>query len=120
MSLEINGLEELKNYLGEVPKLAEEELQEVIRKNTVRLKDQTTQNAVFGRFPVKYKNQKRTGFLRNSIQMKVSRLEGEVGALAPYGGYVEFGTRFMRAQPYLTPAFDEVSKQFKDDLKKLV
>lgn len=37
-----------------------------------------------------------------------------------YAPYVEFGTRFMLAQPYLGPAFQKQLPIFKKDLSKLV
>ena len=39
---------------------------------------------------------------------------------AEYAPYVEFGTRFMNAQPYLKPAFKKQSKQFRKDMNELV
>lgn len=47
----------------------------------------------------------RTGRLRSSIRVaKVDRDRAVIEAGAPYAGYVELGTRYMRAQPYLRPA----------------
>jgi len=37
-----------------------------------------------------------------------------------YASYVEFGTRFMEAQPYMKPAFEKQSKQFRKDMNELV
>jgi HK97 gp10 family phage protein len=47
----------------------------------------------------------RTGHLRSTIQsLKYDELIGAVVAMADYAVFVEFGTRYMRAQPYLRPA----------------
>ena len=46
----------------------------------------------------------RTGHLRSSIYAKISEWVAEIGAEATYGLFVEFGTRRMRARPYLYPA----------------
>lgn len=46
----------------------------------------------------------RTGHLRSSIYAKISEWVAEVGAEATYGLFVELGTRYMRARPYLYPA----------------
>lgn len=47
----------------------------------------------------------RTGRLRNSIGISDPGPRSVVvDATAPYAGYVELGTRYMRAQPYLRPA----------------
>lgn len=53
-----------------------------------------------------------SGNLRNSMYRKdISDMRVEVGNTADYAVYVEFGTRFMGAQPYLIPAVDETRKQ---------
>ena len=47
----------------------------------------------------------RTGFLRSTIYgARTGELMGYVGATASYAFFVEFGTRFMNAKPYLRPA----------------
>lgn len=56
----------------------------------------------------------RTGNLRSSILdpnrglqlASVGVIQGSVGSGTNYGLYVELGTRFMRAQPFLRPAVD--------------
>jgi HK97 gp10 family phage protein len=47
----------------------------------------------------------RTGRLQRSIGVRsVNSETAVVEASAPYAGYVELGTRYMKAQPYLKPA----------------
>jgi HK97 gp10 family phage protein len=46
----------------------------------------------------------RTGYLRSTIYARISEWVAEIGAEATYAYWVEFGTRYMRAQPYLYPA----------------
>jgi HK97 gp10 family phage protein len=53
------------------------------------------------RVPVK------TGNLRSSIYSKISEWVAEVGAEAAYAMFVELGTRYMRARPFLYPAVQE-------------
>lgn len=48
-----------------------------------------------------------TGHLRNSIYSKISEWVAEVGAEAAYAMFVELGTRYMRARPFLFPAVQE-------------
>jgi HK97 gp10 family phage protein len=48
----------------------------------------------------------RTGYLQSTIYAKSVDWQIEVGAEAPYAAAVEFGTRNMRAQPYLNPAIE--------------
>ncbi len=63
-----------------------------------------------------------TGTLRRSINLEISDggMTATVEPTAEYAPYVELGTRFMEAQPFLKPAFEEQKKQFEKDLKELV
>lgn len=49
----------------------------------------------------------RTGHLRSSIYAKISEWVAQIGAQATYALFVEFGTRYMRARPYLYPAIQQ-------------
>lgn len=55
-----------------------------------------------------------TGRLRSSITFQMSTLDSrpavEVGTNVEYAPFVEFGTRYMRAQPYLIPALIRVAE----------
>lgn len=62
-----------------------------------------------------------TGHLRNSIQaQRTGDAEAEVTVGAEYAGYVEYGTRHMAAQPYLTPAAEEQREPFEQAMRQLV
>lgn len=62
------------------------------------------------------------GTLKRSIGLEFTDggMSAEVEPTAEYAPYVELGTRFMEAQPYLKPAFEEQSKEFRKDMQKLV
>ncbi|HEY7864380.1 MAG TPA: HK97-gp10 family putative phage morphogenesis protein [Psychromonas sp.] len=63
-----------------------------------------------------------TGNLRGQIGFERSP-DGksvEVFANAPYSGYVEFGTRYQRAQPYFRPAIIKAVRQLNADLTRLI
>jgi HK97 gp10 family phage protein len=51
----------------------------------------------------------RTGALKASITKAGGGGDWIVTATAAYAGYVEFGTRYMAAQPYLRPALEGLS-----------
>lgn len=58
-----------------------------------------------------------TGFLRSSLYYKTEGpLSYSVGAKAGYSGYVEYGTRYMKAKPYIRPAFLIVHQTMKPDI----
>lgn len=64
----------------------------------------------------------RTGQLQRSITHE-ERDGGFTAEIAPhtnYAAYVEYGTRYMAAQPYMRPAFIQQSARFKADLAKLM
>jgi len=58
----------------------------------------------------------RTGYMRDSVFHDIveSDLGFVFGAKANYSGYVEFGTRFMRAQPFIRPALDANQQKLLD------
>ena len=49
----------------------------------------------------------RTGYLQSTIYAVIKDWIAEVGAEAEYAAFVEFGTRYMMAQPYLYPALEQ-------------
>lgn len=63
-----------------------------------------------------------TGYLRRSINMNLleAGLTGIVGPTVDYASYVEYGTRFMSAQPYVRPAFNYQKVKFMAEMKALV
>jgi len=81
----------------------------------------------------------RTGFLRNSIYVRTaddsdygggadllpeieapeSDQEAWVAVGANYGIYLEFGTRFMAAQPYMVPGAEQVRGGFEQAMQAL-
>lgn len=64
-----------------------------------------------------------TGTLANSITIEGGHpgsLSMMVVTTAGYGAYVNFGTRFMAAQPFMTQAAEHGARIFKADLAKLV
>ena len=63
-----------------------------------------------------------TGNLKRNIGLEIrdGGLTGEVEPTAEYAAYVEYGTRFMNAQPYMRPSYNQQKEKFKSDMKKLV
>ena len=56
----------------------------------------------------------------NKMQMFAATADGvEVGYNAGYSAFVEYGTRFMKAQPYFEPAINKVASTLKSRLRKL-
>lgn len=61
-----------------------------------------------------------TGFLKNSIQArKVGPAHWRLTVGADYGVYLEYGTRFMAAQPFFFPAVAEVAPSFLQAMRRI-
>ncbi|WP_122646720.1 HK97-gp10 family putative phage morphogenesis protein [Enterococcus mediterraneensis] len=63
-----------------------------------------------------------TGFLRRSIIFRISDGGFSAGSIAQaeYAPYVEFGTRFMSAQPFMYPSYLAQKQKFLADLGRLM
>lgn len=55
-----------------------------------------------------------TGYLRSSIYAFVKDWVAEIGAEATYAMFVEFGTRYMMAQPFIYPAIRDHLPRLED------
>lgn len=60
-----------------------------------------------------------TGHLKSTIQSDVDGASGVVGVGAEYSVYVEHGTRYMAAQPFLNPAVEAVRPSFNAALRQI-
>lgn len=116
----LEGDVELQKAIAKNIKL--EAMQRIIKNNGSNLQKKAQRNADFkGHYEGK-KFVKPTGNLKRSIGLEISAngLTATVEPTADYAAYVEYGTRFMDAQPYLKPAYTEQLAKFKSDLSKLV
>lgn len=107
MSFQISGADAL---LSKLKKMAtHDDVKAAVKVNTTELAQGAMRNA-----PVD------TGNLRRSIVPSITDLVGQVNATAEYSGYVEMGTRYMAAQPYMGPAFQVQRSKFLSDLQRLM
>jgi HK97 gp10 family phage protein len=107
LALRITGLDRIREGLAAAP----HELRVVANRVCDDMMSEVTERAK-EIVPV------RTGRLRNSIyRKKTGFLSWEVGATMFYAGFVEFGTRYMRARPYLRPAVEEKMPEIREELK---
>jgi HK97 gp10 family phage protein len=116
----LEGDVELQKAIAKNIKL--ENMKRIIKNNGSNLQKKAQKNADFKGH---YKGKKfvtPSGNLKRSIGLEISAngLTATVEPTAEYAAYVEFGTRFMNAQPYLKPAFEEQKNKLKQDLNKLV
>lgn len=114
-TIKFEGLAELDKALAK--RLSMDAVKRVVQKNgdqmNKRAKDNTKTAFVKG-----YSH----GDTAGSINTEIS--DGGMTAIVEpttdYAAYVELGTRFMEAEPFLKPAWEEQKEQFKKDLDKLV
>lgn len=111
--IKVKGLDKLQKALKDNVSL--EDVKTVVQKNGERLQRKMKKNADF-------KKGYQTGTTKRSIglEIKDSGFTAEVAPETEYSPYVEHGTRFMEAQPFIRPAFEEQKAKFKSDMQKLV
>lgn len=109
----VDGLEELEKMLKANATL--NDVRRVVRQNGSELQRRMQGKADF-------KMGYQTGTTKRSIGLEItdSGMTADVGPETEYSPYLEYGTRFMEAQPFVRPALEEQSEQFKRDLQKLV
>lgn len=111
--IKIDGLEELEKKLKANVTL--NDVKRVVRQNGAELQKKIQDKADF-------KMGYQTGTTKRSVGLEIKD-EGLTAESAPeteYSPYVEYGTRFMSAQPFVRPALEEQAAQFKSDMQKLV
>lgn len=92
LSLELRGFEEFRRFLKDFgPRIR------------IAMEDASEEASKLIATRAKSIAPKRTGRLRDSIRASGFMIE----ARAPYSRFVEFGTRKMKAQPFLRPALEE-------------
>lgn len=111
--IRIEGLEELQKKLKKNANM--DDVKKVVRQNGSQLQQKIQRKADF-------QKGYQTGATKRSVTLEFSGdgLTAESGPTTDYAEYLEFGTRFMDAQPFVKPALEEQSKKFESDLRKLV
>lgn len=111
--IKVDGIKELEKALKD--KVTLDDVKKVVRQNGSELQSKMQGKADF-------KKGYQTGTTKRSIRLEVkdSGFTAEVGPETEYSPYLEYGTRFMDAQPFVRPAYEEQKAQFKSDMQKLV
>jgi HK97 gp10 family phage protein len=105
----LDGAEELKANLEKITETKRQRVKEVVGVSGLNVQ----RNAKL-LCPVD------TGTLRNSIMADFEELTATVHTNIPYAPYVEFGTRKMAAEPYLTPAAEVEQPKFINKLIEIL
>ena len=124
MRIEFNGLEEIEGKLRDNCNL--DDIRAVVRQNGAELQSKMQRKATF-RGHYEWKAGKGLVFVKPSgttkrsisLELRDGDMTAAVGPSTEYSPYLEYGTRFMAAQPFVGPAFNEQKIIFKNDLQKL-
>lgn len=114
--IKITGLDKLQNALKD--NVSMDLVKRVVHDHGLAMLDKIEANADFTQGY-------QTGETKRSVtaaglNITDGGLTAEAGATTEYAPYLEHGTRFMEAQPFVKPAFDEQSEHFKRHMKRLV
>lgn len=116
LSVSISGLKPAQKKL--LKKADLDGIRKVVRTNTAELTANAQRNApVSTEATVPHGPH---GVLKGSINAEITEdgMAGVVKTGVDYAEYVELGTRFMDAQPYMKPAFEKQKPVFLRDIKK--
>lgn len=116
MKVEIQVEQELIKRLKKLNKM--DFVKDKVKKHGGELQENMKQKATPG---VIYVQGYSRGDTKKSIgiSIKDNGLTAQVGSGMEYTPYVEYGTRFMEAEPVVRPAFNEQKNKFIDDIRKL-
>ena len=111
--IKVEGLEKLEKALKDNVTL--DDVKRIVKNNGSQLQRKMQNNADF-------KKGYQTGTTKRSIglEMQDGGFTVEVGPETEYSPYVEYGTRYMDAQPFIKPAHEEQKQKFKQDMQRLV
>lgn len=111
--IKFEGIEELERALKD--NVTMDDVKKVVKHHGGALQEKIVKNADF-------KKGYQTGATKDSIGLEIQDggMTAESGAKTEYSPYLEYGTRFMDAQPFVKPAFDAQAPLFKNDLNRLM
>ena len=112
-SIKVKGLDKLQKALKDNVTL--DDVKKVVKHNGSQLHRKMQNEADFTKGYA-------TGATKRSIGLEIqnSGMTAVVKPTTEYSPYLEYGTRFMQAQPFVRPAFNEQKQKFKQDMQKLV
>lgn len=110
---EVKGLEKLEKKLRHNATM--QDVAKVVKTNGIQMTNTMIRNADFTKGYA-------TGQTKRSITLEIkdSGFTAEAEPSTEYSPYLEYGTRFMEAQPFVRPAYDAQKEKFKRDMDKLV
>ena len=108
-SHKITGVTELKGVIASARRNAPRQTVQVVKNNAEEIKKTAKKLAPTD-----------TWFMHDSIYTRHTGMMSIIHSPAPYSGYVENGTRFMGAQPFMYPAVEQQQAKFQKDLQDVM
>lgn len=110
--IKLEGMEKLQVKLKKNVQMSD--VKRVVKENGAQMQEKMQRKANF-------KKGYQTGTTKRSIGMSIKDggMTAEAGPKTEYSPYLEHGTRYMEAQPFVYPSYAIQKEQFKSDLKKL-
>ena len=118
VDVKIEGLQALISDI-DARKYSGKQIRNVVMKNGANLQEDAQKRMTK---TVAYVKGYSKGTTRRSTTLSISD-DGMTATVAPhteYFPYVEYGTRYMEAEPTLNPAFQKIKQQFYKDVMDLV
>lgn len=111
--VKIDGLDKLQKALKD--NVTMDDVKRVVSTNGSQLQRKMQANAEFTKGY-------QTGQTKRSIGLEITDggFAAEVEPTTEHSPYLEYGTRFMEAQPFVGPAYNEQVQKFKRDMDRLV
>ncbi len=111
--IKIEGLDKLQKALKD--NVTMDDVKTVVKTNGSQLQRRMQSKADF-------KKGYQTGQTKRSIGLEITDqgFAAEVEPTTDYSPYLEYGTRFMEAQPFVNPAYEDQAEKFKRDMQRLV
>lgn len=115
-NVKFEGIEQLRKALNSKERL--KKVQNAVKASGGQLQEQAMRNA---KFRGHYRNGQfisPTGYTKRNIMLDIkdNGLTAEISSKSEYSGFLEFGTRYMSAQPFMGPAVRSVTPKFKKNI----
>lgn len=117
--IKVTGLNKLQKTLKD--NVTMDDVKRVVRRNGAEMQKKIQSNADFHGHYEGDKFVIPSGTTKRSIGLEYTDngLTAEVEPTTEYSPYLEYGTRFMDAQPFVRPGYNAQKEKFKKDMKKL-
>lgn len=114
--MKIDGLDELIMSLHESHDEIEDDADEILSNNAKKFHEATDAKTK----QVFVKGYTTGNLARMLKHANTGHLEYEITSKAGYSGFVEYGTRYMNAEPFMHPVYEEFISKVRADFERLL